>query len=120
MISKILQSGKTQIQGTDEGVVVSPGSIDRWVKSSRPGDCLRYYEGDLATERVIGRSERSKDVNRLAEKIYGLYIGGCVHLVQKRLRSNVFGYIVVKKEAPKWSVRNRKYGMAWTDGKQKP
>ncbi len=79
--------------------VPTPLQFEAWLRDARPGDVLEYYRGFLALDvasmaRVHAEREALHTVAHGAAKAAG---EDRVHLVQRRVGSGAFAYLVIKR-----------------------
>lgn len=90
---------------------MEPDAFKRWVKASKPGDRVIYYEGHLAKDReglvsVIGpdgsgiKFERKlyEPQHSLGQATYAAWEKNQVHLLQKRTGDAKWFYIAVRRK----------------------
>lgn len=90
--------------------LAAPVSMDEiafcaWVAQAEPGAALVYHHGFLVvdTDKQCSRLPPSSrtDLRKLADAAFEAAQQGLVHLVQRRLATELFAYIAVARPTPK-------------------
>jgi hypothetical protein len=72
--------------------------LTAWLGRARPGDRVVYHQGFLAVDRGSTSSLQSRErrrIDHLATAAHATAAAGHVHLVQERLATHTFRYLVV-------------------------
>jgi hypothetical protein len=92
-------------------LIVSEAELQAWIAHAAPGDRIEYHHGVLAADRlVIGSRLADRDcrqLNRVADILFGLAAAGRVHLLQKRNAPGDYTYVAVVA-----TLANRNGGVA--------
>ena len=83
-------------------LLVTEIELLRWLDQTKPGELLIYHRGFLAVDRVpvLGRLSESdaRELSRVASLAWRSAQTGIVHLVQRRIGSSNFNYLIVASQ----------------------
>lgn len=87
-------------------VSISEFELCTWLGDAAPGDVLEYYRGFLAKDAWKGTGQRLKEpdrivLERLASRARWAVERGFAHLVQRRIASEQFSYLVIARPRPR-------------------
>src|SRR5688572_31626942 len=72
-----------------------------WLGQAAPGDAIEYHQGFLALDRCrIGgrlREQDATELSRVADRAWLAADRGLAHLVQRRIGSSEFSYLIVAR-----------------------
>jgi len=76
-----------------------------WIGQAEPGARLEYHRGFLAHDTIAIASSLSDtdlaELRKLANRAFWAFEAGLVHLVQERIGTDQFAYIVIARPKPK-------------------
>jgi DNA-directed RNA polymerase specialized sigma24 family protein len=80
-------------------LLVTESELRAWLARAAPGDRLDYHRGVLAADRLVPGSRLPdgdcKQLNRIADMVFGLAAAGRIHLLQRRNGPGDYSYIMV-------------------------
>jgi hypothetical protein len=92
-------------------LIISEAELHAWIAHAAPGDRIEYHRGVLAADRLVVGSRLpdrdSRQLNRVADILFGLAAAGRVHLLQRRNAAGDYTYIAVAA-----TLANRNGGVA--------
>ncbi len=92
-------------RGADRGAEITDIDLYAWISQAEAGDALIYHCGFLVVDadKTVSTlpTDRRLAVRGVADAAFRAAEQGLVHLVQKRLETDRFAYIVIARPKPK-------------------